>query len=109
MQRENVKIYLTKTLMLIIGYEDGKIIKDACRLMTTGQGAAVACLFMDHAKIDKIGLDIPLKNLDFISSAPAQNELAENYIKIISGTYKQPEPVGKPKIQLVHANQLKKH
>lgn len=93
MNKEKIYVYLLSNLLLIIGEDEGKEIKNACRLMVLPQGPAIASMFMNVTERKEFGMDINKNQLQIIDVDKPIDHIKAAYLKIISG-----ESIEQPKI-----------
>lgn len=82
---ENVKLFLLSNLSVIIGKDEKKVIKDACKVMSSIQGTMISSFFMSGTKEKNFGLDIGKNQVDLLYAADPLDELKQAYLNFLSG------------------------
>ena len=95
MEEKNIRIYLLGNLSLIIGEDNGKIIKDAVAvLFTMRQGIRVPALSALYKGIDvgcSLGVDLDKRNMNILDAKETTKELIDGYKLYLSGEKLKPK------------------
>lgn len=91
MNKENVYVYLLSNLLIIIGEDAGKIIKNACKVFQTNQGPAISSLFLNITGPKELGMDIEKKGLSIVKVEKPSSTVADGYELFLSGARPAPE------------------